>query len=45
MINSCPQWDLNHLTFHKAKSLSVVLLDDIFIEHLNVDRVLPECSI
>ena len=45
MINSCPQWELNHMTFLKAKSLSVVLFDEIFIEHFNVDRVLHECAI
>ena len=30
---------------YKANSLSVALLEQISIEHLNVDRVLPECAI
>ena len=46
MKYSCPQWDSNPgPSAYKAKSLSVVLLDEILIAHLNVDRVLPECAI
>ena len=46
MKYSCQQWDsITGPSAYKAKSLSVVLLDEISIGHLNVDRVLPECAI
>ena len=46
MKNSCPQWgwNLGHSAY-ETKSLSVALLDEMSTEHLNVDRVLPECAI
>ena len=34
----------NTLT-HEANSLSVVPLEQTYIEHLNIDRFLPECVI
>ena len=46
MRNSCPQGDSNPgPSAYKANSLSFALLVEISIEHLNVDRVLPECAI
>ena len=46
MKNSCPQWDSNPgPSAYEANSLSLALLVEISIEHLNVDRVLPECAI
>ena len=54
MKNFCPQRDSNRdlpltkrsiRSAYEANSLSVALLVDISIEHLNVDRVLPECAI
>ena len=30
---------------YEWKSLSIALLDEISIEHLNIDRDLPECAI
>ena len=37
---ACPQWDSNPVpSANEAISLSVVLLEQIFIEHLNVDRI------
>ena len=46
MKNSCPQWDSNPGLFpSEANSLSVALLDDISIEHLNVDHVLSVFAI
>ena len=39
-------WDLNTVpAAYKAKSLSVALLEQILIGHLNFDRVLPEFAI
>ena len=44
MKNSCSQWDLNPGSFAcDATSQSVAQSVQISIEHLNVDRVLPEC--
>ena len=41
MKNSCPQLDSNPgSSAYKASSLSVALIVEISIEHLNVDRVL-----
>ena len=46
MRNYCPQLDSNPgPSAYEAKSLSIALLDQIFIELLNVDRILPECDI
>ena len=46
MKNSCPQLDSNPgPSAYEAKSLSIALLGQIFMEHLNVDRILPECDI
>ena len=40
---SCPQWDLILVPFaNEANALSNALLDLIYIEYLEVDRVLPE---
>ena len=45
MKNSCPQLDSNPgPSAYEAKSQSVALLDEISIEHLKVDCVLPECA-
>ena len=45
MKNFCPHWDSNpgHSAY-EANSLTIVLLDEMSIEHLNVDRVLPESA-
>ena len=44
--NACPQWVSNPgPSASEAKSLSVVLLVEISIEYINVDRVLPEFAI
>ena len=44
--NSWRQWDSNPgPSAYEAKSLSVAVLDQIYVEHLNIDRVLPECAI
>ena len=46
MKKICPRWELNLGPFaYKAKSLNVALLVEIFIEHINVDRVFPKCAI
>ena len=46
MRNSCSQWDSNPgPSVCEVKLLSVVLLNRIYIEHLNVDCVLPGCAI
>ena len=46
MKNSCPQWDSNPgPSAHEAKLLSIALLVEISIEHLNVDSFLPESAI
>ena len=46
MSNSCPQWDSNWVpSAYDANALIIALLDLVFIENLNVDRVLPECAI
>ena len=45
MINSCQQCNLNPgPSVYEARSLSVALLDQISINHLNIDRVLPKCA-
>ena len=46
MKNSCAQWVSNPGTsVYEAKSLSVALLDQISMEHFNIDCVLPEWAI
>ena len=46
MKNCYPQWDSNPGPFaYEATLLSIALLVEISTEHLNVDRVLPECDI
>ena len=46
MKNSCPQWDLNLVpSVYEANLLKIGLLDLISVEHLIVDRILPESSI
>ena len=46
MKNSCLQWDSNPVPYaYEVNSLSIARLDLISIEHLKVDRVLPECAI
>ena len=46
MKNSCPLWDWNPgPSASEANSLSVSLQVEIYIDHLNVDRVLPKFAI
>ena len=46
MKYSCPQWDSTPgPSAYDAKPLNVALLDEISIEHLNINRILPESSI
>ena len=46
MKNSCPQWDSNLVpSVYEANLLSIGLLDLISVEHLIVDRILPESAI
>ena len=46
MKNSCPEWNSNFgPSVNEANLLSDALLVEISINHLNVDRVLPECAI
>ena len=46
MKNSYPQWDSNPvLSGYETNLLSVALLDQISIEHLDIGRVFPEFNL
>ena len=46
MKNSCTQWDSNPgPSAYETRLLSDALLDEMSIEHLNGDRVLPDYAI